>query len=283
MPDASIPLLPFDPRERGPGDVVRDAYDRVARVVDEHFTVLAVSTVALTGLAAWQGVPEIGVPTWAKVGLIGLGLSAATSWYLGRGLARGLHARETVLIRELDAKTGDERLIELAPDTFDDLTVTTQYGDERDRSYLTRVSINGRTAYEVDKYVDDVNLAYASWQAGASNGELRASRKRIDDIKTELEAEADKSLELLANHPSILREQAKTVSMRILRVAEGVDVPGGDSLHEDLAERLDDADPSSDLLGEVPEGESEQRRDRHDAPEDGDPATIELEVTDDDD
>ena len=65
-----------------------------------------------------------------------------------------------------------------------------------------------------------------------------------------LERESDKSLELLANHPEILRSQLAEVSNRLIRVSEDVEVPGGEALHETLSESLEENDPSSDLLSD---------------------------------
>jgi hypothetical protein len=252
----SIPLIPFDPRQKGPMDVARDAYSRAAEFADENSRVLlAVGGLVLLG--AWHydvGLPR--VPNWVLVALLAFTIASPTAWVVFVRLARALHTKQSVLLSEQNAATGDQRLIEIAPDRFEDLRVVSHNGNHReDRSYLHDVYINGRRAYEVDQYFAEANVAVASWQAGVSNSEMRRERAKISEIKTDLEREADKALELLANSSSIIRKQVREVSNRVIEVAEEVETPGDAHLHEALNDGLEE-DPAEALLAD--------RRDGHD-------------------
>lgn len=256
MPSNGIPLIPFDPREVGPFDVYRSWRASVGAFVSENATTLLI---LLAGLAAgaWHfgwSLPR--VPNWMLVGVLAAAFASVWAWLLGTRLARALHTPDSVMLSVQDAITGDQRLVTVAPDRFEDMTIESENGDERERDYLHEVMINGRRAYEVSRYDREANVAVASWQAGVSNAEIRRDRSQIDYIKTSLERDADKALELLANHPSILREQASTVSNELIRVVEGIENPGGAKLYDEMRRLRDEADPSDELLGD--DGQDDQ-------------------------
>lgn len=250
MSETRLPFVPFDPRKRGPFDVLRDYRAKLSAFVEANSTVLILAAVALV-LGAWYldvSLPPI--PTWVKVATVASVLVAIPiGSVLGIRLAAGLDTDERVLLSQQAPIAGDQELKRVAPDVFDRMRIINHNGEERGSEFLKTVMINGQKAYEVDHYDEEENVAVASWMAGATNSEVRQSRARIDYIKTKAEEEADKALELLANHPMILREQGREVSMQLVKVAEGIEVPEGDSLHERLQERLDASDPSDDLLG----------------------------------
>lgn len=256
----------FNWRETGPTDVLRGAYHRLDGFVQKNGIYLAGMAVVLV-VATWHFQPTWpGLPNWTKVALAAILPAAPIGAYVGIRLAAALDTPDTELLSVQNPVTGDQELVHVAPDRFESMTVLNHNGQERDRTYLHKVVINGRRAYEVDDYDREENTAIASWQAGVANTAIRKDRAEIKRIKTSLEREADKSLELLANHPHILREQARTVSMRLIRVAEGVEVPEGGELHEELSTLLDESDPSEDLLEGDLDGSS-------DAPDDASAAS----------
>lgn len=264
--------LPFDPKKVGPFDVARMALSRTRAFVVENLLVLGASTVVLV-VAAWYFEVQVPrVPNWILVGVLASTLAAPSAWFVGRWLARALYQPDDELLSIVDPSTGDQELVRVAPDRFAEMTVLNHNDKRRDRGFLHVVSVNGRRAYEVDSYDPAENVAVASWQAGVSNAEIRRDRSAIKRIKTSLEREADKSLELLANHPNILREQAREVSNRVIKVAEGVEVPQGGELHSRLGRLLDEADPSDDLLAD--DGDDEE--DSTDGAVDLDPDDEEL-------
>jgi hypothetical protein len=250
MSDTDLPLVPVDPRETGPIDVVASIRSSIGSFVSDNapWVIVSITSIALGVWYLDVAIPSL--PSWVVVGLGASAFAAPFAALTGFKLARALYSRETVLLSIQSAESGDQKLLHIAPERFADIEVRTHNDVERERSYLHEVTINGRRAYEVDRYDPEDNLAVASWQAGVSNSEIRRDRKQIERIKTDLEEEADKAMELLANHPDILREQTREVADEIIRVAEGVEVPSGEGLHETLSETLAQNDPSEDLLSE---------------------------------
>jgi hypothetical protein len=238
----------FDWRETGPFELARNLLDD-ARAFGRENAPYVIAAAVVIVVASWHydiSLPE--VPTWAKVSLLGFILAVPIGTVTGVKLARALHSPDTKLLSVQNPVTGDQELVHIAPDRFEDMTVMNHNGDERDRTFLHEVVINGRRAYEVDSYEREENLAVASWQAGVPNTAIRKDRAQIKNIKTDLEKQADKSLELLANHPEIIRKQGALVANRLVEVAERVESPGADGLHEELGDVLDAADPSEELL-----------------------------------
>lgn len=238
----------FDPRETGPLDLLRSWRFRLGRFADDNSTECIIGFVLLV-LGVWYfdvGFPTL--PNWMLVGIAATAFAAAPSLWLGWRLAKELYEPDNVLLSVQNPANGDQDLVWLAPERFDALEVLNHNDKKRDRGFLHEVLVNGRRAYEVDRYDREENVAVASWQAGVSNSAIRRDRSEIKRIKTSLEQEADKALELLANHPDILRQQAREVSNRLVKVAEGVEVPQGGNLHERLSDLLEEADPSEDLL-----------------------------------
>lgn len=252
MSQTRIPFVPFDPTEVGPLDVLSAARYRTRSFVNEHAKVLIPSGVVLVALLVWahveHGLSWPGLPNWLKAGLLGSGVMLPWAYIVGSKLAKGLHRDDSVILSVTDATNGDQDLLRISPDTFDRMTVLNHNDKERGREFLHIVRINGVAAYEVDRYDADKNVAVASWQAGASNREIRRDRRVIKRIKTTLEREADKALEALVNHPEILRKQTSAVANRIIAVAEEVEQPGASGLHDELSDLLDEADPSQALL-----------------------------------
>lgn len=257
--ELSIPLIPFDPRVVGPVDIVRSQYLGLMQWIDENplaSTAGAVGTFAIVVWAVVEGgisIPQ--PPNWLWVAVFTGALASVSAWYLGKPLAKGLYNPDMELVSVQNPKNGNQELIQLRKDRFRAMTVRKQpsedeeVGEEVDLDYLHTVVINGQTAYEVDSYDPETNTAVASWQAGVSNSEIRRKKSEIDYIKQELESEADKAVELLANNPQILRKYGAEVSNRIIRVAQGIEVPDGQGLHQDLGALVDKHDPSEDLLG----------------------------------
>jgi len=240
--------LPINPREHGPVDLARMANDRVRAFVDENALPLILAFALLT-VGAWHydvSLPRL--PNWLLVGILATVVAAIPASWTGWKLGKALHKPTHVLLSVQNPANGDQKLVWLAPERFDSMRVLNHNDKLRERDFLHEVRVNGRRAYEVDQYNAEQNVAVASWQAGVSNSEMRRKKSSIQRIKTTLEEEADKSLELLANHPDILRQQAREVSNRIVKVAEGVEVPQGGELHEQMGKILEEADPSEDLL-----------------------------------
>lgn len=253
MASADIPFIPFDPREVSPSDVFWSRYNALKEFCSENAPYVIIGSVLLCVAWWYLGIDLPKVPNWVWVSIFVFAAASPSAWILGKALTKALYSRETVLIAEVNAMNGDTRIIEVSPDKFERMTIRNQNDEPASREYLNEVIINGRRAYEVDKFNAEDEIVVASWQAGASNYEMRRERQKIDKIKTDLEAEANKALEFLATGTDAIREQGAEVANEIIRVAQGVENPNGEQLHSRMADVLEDNDPTEDLMS----GESE--------------------------
>lgn len=244
----SIPLVPFDPTEIGPIDLAKAKSRDLWAFLDEHAIVVIPSATLLLVAALYFGVSIPEIPNWGWVAIVVCVIFAPYAWFLGKGVASGLYNRDVELLSIVNPASGDQRLILVHPDRFEEIEVINHQNERRGADFLKRIRVNGTLAYEVDDYSEEKNIAVASWQAGETNASIRRQKVQIRRIKTSLEEEADKALELIANHPHILRQHATEVANRLVKVAEGIEVPEGGKLHESLSETIEEHDPSEELL-----------------------------------
>lgn len=244
----SIPLVPFDPTEIGPIDLAKAKSRDLWAFLDEHAIVVIPSATLLLVAALYFGVSIPEIPNWGWVAIVVCVIFAPYAWFLGKGVASGLYNRDVELLSIVNPASGDQRLILVHPDRFEEIEVINHQGERRGADFLKRIRVNGVHAFEVDDYSEEQNIAVASWQAGETNASIRRQKVQIRRIKTSLEEEADKALELIANHPHILRQHATEVANRLVKVAEGIEVPEGGKLHESLSETIEEHDPSEELL-----------------------------------
>lgn len=260
-----LPLI-GDPKRRGPVDIVREWHERAQEFVDEHAKILiptvAVVFLGLVALVVTQDLSMPEVPNWVWVALIVSVIAAPYGYLLGSRLAKGLYSADVELLAIQKPVSGDIKLLTVDPDRFDDMDVVTHNGKIRDTDFLKSIRVNGVRAYEVDAYVPDRNTAVASWQAGETNSSIRAQKRQIKRIKTDLEREADKAMELLANYPEILRKHAQEIANRLIKASVGIELPEGEKLHERLSDTIEDADPSEDLLLDEHGDDDRDDRDR---------------------
>lgn len=246
-----LPLLPIDPTEVGPRDLAQQAVADARETIGANPYVSGGIAAVSLGIWAWAGFWTPSLPNWLKVAILASLAAGLIAWYLGKGLGDGLHSVDDVLLSQQNPLTGDQQLTRVSPSRFADMDVVNRQGVEKDRQYLHTVVVNGVQAYEVDRYYPDQNTAVASWQAGVSNSEMRRKAAAIDRVKGDLEREANKSLEVLANNPDIVREQTAQVANRLIQITEGIETPADGGLHDMLAESIDEADPSKDLIGDI--------------------------------
>lgn len=247
-----LPLIDFDPREHGPRETARRKYGAFVEWTSENNLLTALGGIVLVFGLSYAAVEGLlpSVPNWLKVALVVSLLGAGSYVFVGMRSADALYRPESELLMILDSETGDLGIKRLAPERFENMSVESPNGKERSKDVLRRVRINGIPAYEVDRYDEINNVCITSWQAEASNREIRLHKNRLRDVKQDLEEEVDRSFELLINSSSIVREHSSEIANEIIHVAEKVETPTENSLTERLAERLEEAEPDDDLLGD---------------------------------
>lgn len=231
--------LPFDPTETSPGDVYRGTREWI----DDNSTILIASSAAVAiALIVAVGIYDMAIPSvpmWIKV-FAGASIGAAAIAYLpGRALVEFLYQPETIVLVEVDAASGDLAVHEISPDRFNEITVVDHADQEHPRSFLHKISTMKGVGYEVDRYDVESNIAVASWMAGATDKEIRATEFAVQDIKRNLSIQADRAYDLEVNQESIIRAALSEVANDMIRTSQGVRVPNGDLISESINKILD--------------------------------------------
>lgn len=249
-----IPGVPFDPRTTGPLDLLAAKWAALRSWADDHSRellvagaiVLAAQVVVYAVEGVWVLAPPR-LPNWVLV-MIGVAIFfAPIALTTGVLLGRGLYDDDSILVVELRAVTGDERIRHVSPAKFEAAEIVNQNGERRERDYLQKITVNGREAYEVDCYDDEGDRIVASSMAGRTNREVRIDRHAIGRIKTDMEREVDEAIEFKVNFRDIVRRRAATVANWVIRTAQDASIPNGGDLYDEMQDALDDVDPYGDL------------------------------------
>ena len=235
--------LPFDPRETGPWDIYRGG----KAFVREHATVVVPSIALLVAGVVWLrpgGAVGLGdVPGWLRVFVAATGIIAALAYVPARRFIDFIYTREYVVLVELAPMEGDLSVHRLSPDRFSEIEVYDGNGEHQGRNYLTRLQTPAGLAYECKRYNSDANAALASWMAGESYKEIRASQKTLERIETDMAREADKFLDLRVNHATIIRKVYRRVINRQITQVEEMTVPDGELISETIDDVMGDLEP----------------------------------------
>ena len=249
----------INPRTTGPRDMVRRFRSWLH---SKRFWVAGVA-IAVTIAVYVLGFPTPDPPTWWDVALVAGGIATLLGYPAGKRVGDLFSNPDYRIIDQLDAKTADQLTIRVSAERYQNMTVYDHDGNERSVDYLKRKSWNGEPAVECDRYYPEINAAVGSWQAGATNKELREFESRVNEVKTELEAEANAAIQARVDAEEQARRQAQEVANELLAVYEGVVSPAdsdlserlgeiGDRSHETSEERLDDLE--SGLLEDATNG-----------------------------
>lgn len=244
-------ILWFDPREKGPRELIGDG----RRWISNHPIYVIGSVVGLILLQHFVGVSTPQLPPWTDVAVTAGGIATGIGIFVGLRVGEFFATPQHRIVSQLDAKSGDQDLLKISTERWHDLTVLDHEGEPRSRNYLKEVVINGSPAIEVDRYYPALNTAIASWQAGASNKDLRDYEHKVDIVKTKLEKEANEAIEARVNAEERAREQAMQTSNYILAVTESVLQPGEGDLSSRLEEitTREDTESHEELLGRIEE------------------------------
>ena len=231
---ASGSRLPFDPRQKGPRDLLGDLRSWSHR---RRYWILG--AVAVIGALNYWISPDASVipsvPTWGRVALVAGVVAVPFGVYLGRKVGESLAPSRGYLISQLNAKDGDQDLIRISEERYQSLTVLDHAGEQRPRDYLNDVVVNGEGALEVDAYYPTHNVAVSSWQAGKSNHEIREHEYTVDHIKTELDRAAQAGMKAEMEKPQEVAADVRRHSSVLIAAVEGVLNPSDVDLTE-LAE-----------------------------------------------
>jgi len=252
--------LPFDPRRRGPKDLLGDL-----RAWSYRRRFWIAGAIVLVGIGYYvvspdaEGLPSL--PQWLRVALVAGAVSIPLGIYLGRRVGSFLSPSRGYLVSQLNARDGDQDLVRISEERHRDLRVLDHAGEERPRDYLNRVVVNGERALECDAYYPRENVAVSSWQAGKSNHEIREHEHMTDQIKTELDRAAQAGMKAEMEKPQEVAAEVRRHSALLIGAVEGVLNPSDVDLEaikvESEAERMEgsaedhlaDLEAEHELLG----------------------------------
>lgn len=268
--------LPFDPTQTGPQDLVRDA-----KAWASDNSIVLIPSMAAVVIALIIVRPEVSIPTWFKV-FLAASIGASVIAYLpGKTLIEFLYQPETVVLAEVDPASGDLAVHELSPDRFSEITVVDHDGTEKPQSFLHKISTSKGVGYECDTYDIETNTATATWMAGASNHEIRASEHTVRRIQNDLSIRADRVFDLETNLEHVIREALSEIANSMIRTSQGMRVPQGDLIADAVNDVLDREVPDALDTASKQSDEGETPDETDDAQNDAQGAEIDIEETDD--
>ena len=193
----------------------------------------AVAALFLTGRIP---IPEL-IPSWLPRHVFQGVVVGLAVWKPLEFLISLVDSDTRPMLKVLDPVTGDGGYVRIPHERWNNLTVVDKQGDEIKKSQLHQTTtISGRTAYEVDEYNEEENVAVVSWMGGFSNQDIRRFRSAVDYIQEELSAKADRYETLVSNLGMIKREAASKEINRFIHTFEGVLDMDDHSLTDSLEE-----------------------------------------------
>ncbi|ELY73206.1 hypothetical protein [Natrinema pallidum] len=233
----------FDPSETGPIDLADQTIDAV-RQRPVWQPILAFALAAGIWFYFDLSVPvELWILLFSAIG------GVAVAAFPIKKVIDWLRTDDDEILEAVDPRDGQKQIKALSPDRFANLVVIDQSGRVRDTDYLYDESINGRQTYECDYYLEESNIAVASWMAGASNSDLRRHKRGVDAIKRRLSIEAERSLDELIEAPEAIRQQGSAAVNRIVQIAEGERSPGDEgSVAETMTDIVENEQDNVDSI-----------------------------------
>ena len=269
-----IPIFDVDPTVVGPVDLAKRRYAEFVEWARQPLISVGLigGAVGLVAVGWIVGVSMPSIPNWIRVALLAMipGSLAASKW--GGDLAEGIHDPDVVVLSELNTYSGDQRIIKVAPERFRETTVVNHHWDPGEepmeeaivgRERLHRVQINGKTAYEVDRYDPVLNVAVCSWQAGRTSVDIRQDHEQIRTIKTDMEDQIDTVYEILSRETQVIRQAVAQQTNKIVAMAQDSELPEEAEIgsHQTMSELFEDEGLNDDLLDDDVELGSEDMDD----------------------
>ena len=248
--DSGGSRLPFDPREKGPKDVFDDS---VAWIRARRFWV-AGAIAAIGALHYWVGIEIPSIPPWGWVAIATAPFAVPIGLWLGVRVGKVLSPSKGKLVSQLDGKDGQQELLRISEERYRDLRVIDHDSNDRPRDYLRDVTINGEAAIEADVYYPSHNVAVSSWQAGASNKDIRAHEHEIDQIKTEMDRAANEGLKTAMEGPQEVAAGVRHHSNVLIGAVEGVLTPAEVDLFSVVEEPDEPGGSQEDHLARIEAG-----------------------------
>lgn len=220
-----------------PKPSVRPRLERVGTFWRENKRVIAG---ALVAVAAYYVVTDarFTVPTvYVVAGVFG-SVGAATGWLAGSRVVDWLWEPNWRYVLELDARDDDLRMWRMTPEQFGRMQVVEGELKRWDAIY---------PLYTVRKYDAEWNTAVATWMGSVDDVELLKERERIDEIRRELEQQAQEGLATRLRASSALRSAVNSIVSGILGRLEAATVDDEGQLESAIQEAIDEHDLEAEI------------------------------------
>lgn len=242
-----------------PKPSVRPRLERVSTFYAENKRALAVAAAAVAGYYVLTPA-QFRVPTVYVVGAV-FGLTGvAGGWLAGSRVVDWLWSPDWRYVWELDARDDGVRLWRMTPEKFGRMNVLEGELKRWDAIY---------PVYSVRQYDPKWNTAVATWMGSVDDVELLKERERIDEVRRELEEQAQEGLATRLRASSALRVAVSNVVNGLLAKLEGGSVDAENHLETAIQEAVEEHDLEAELR------EASEAREGQDLPE--------IEIEDDQD
>lgn len=216
----------------------------------------------IMGIASYwiiEGNPLPRVPTWAWLYLFLAVLVGVLTWPIQTKDIKQIEG-DGEIIHDVNPNNGDFGVYEVEPEKFQEITVKTPSGIEKDEdgeeqvvyeegsiSDLETPNCKLGLAYECTQYDPEENVAYTTWMADATGTEIRASKALIKKIETKLSLLADAGIQEAVERPEVVREVAAQVTLYLVKSHQKATLPQGDEIAGVVTKSLQkqlDVDPT---------------------------------------
>jgi len=205
--------------------------------------------VAVSLIIIQPTVPTVTVPRWIKVVFFGL-LAAALLGYLpGALLLDWLYDPPRRYIVCLGFSDGPAGVWELTPSAWSDVQVT--------EGQLHQWEGTEWPTYECESFHPESLTAVGTWRGSKSDSELMRKEKELDELRTDLEADANTSIDMELQIASRVRQAVKEIGRAVIDEHASATTYEGDRIADVLGDirrdvEQDAGDPEPQRNGEKP-------------------------------
>lgn len=210
--------------------------------------VFAPAFIILAGVTHY-GITMSDIPLWAWVALATAAITFPYAVFVSAVVVGLIYDPDRVILAEVDGGDGDLAVHDISPQTWEELIAVDANGNEISRAFLHRIDVRRASeAYEVHQYNPDTNVAEVSWMGDVTEREIRRHENLLEQVRESLSPLARAYEEMHARVDIEIEERTSDAMNSMLAMVEGVELPPGESMHEQMA-----GDAGREQLNELPD------------------------------
>lgn len=201
--------------------------------------------VGVAMLLGWSP-PSLSIPRPLKVAIVGLIVAVLIGWIPAAKIVSWLYNPPKRYIINLGLRESESPGIwRLSPSTWQDVEIT--------EGEVYRWENTEHPTFEVESFDPESLEAVGTWRGSLPDRELLKREKQVEELRSELESEANRSIDLELSVSSRVRRAVKAIGQQIIDVHAETSIYSG----EEIADVLDDVrrdveqDAGDDLDGET--------------------------------